>query len=83
MIMFALILEAFYEQRTSHNVRTLWGVLDTTTWKSFKAVSKWSKSREVRGLLVFVFGLLVQGCLRVRHSGPIFSHWLHPTLLGC
>ena len=27
MIMFALILEAFYEQRTSHNVRTLWGAL--------------------------------------------------------
>ena len=26
--MFALILEAFYEQRTSHNVRTLWGALD-------------------------------------------------------
>ena len=30
MIMFALILEAFYEQRTSHNVRTLWGALEQT-----------------------------------------------------
>ena len=26
--MFALMLEAGYEQRTSHNVRTLWGALD-------------------------------------------------------
>ena len=31
MIMFALILEAFYEQRTSHNVRTLLGAL--ANWK--------------------------------------------------
>ena len=29
--MFALILEAGYEQRTSHNVRTLWGALDGQT----------------------------------------------------
>ena len=28
MIMFALVWESFYEQRTSHNVRTLWGALD-------------------------------------------------------
>ena len=28
MIMFALILEAFYEQLTSRNVRTLWGALE-------------------------------------------------------
>ena len=27
--MFALILKAGYEQRISHNVRTLWGALDT------------------------------------------------------
>ena len=27
VIMFALILEAFYEQRTSRNVHTLWGAL--------------------------------------------------------
>ena len=31
VIMFALIMEAGYEQRTTHNVRTLWGALNKHT----------------------------------------------------